>query len=118
MSHLIVLSQKLNILEQKVHDDAVRGTKDVGTKHELTRRTAAVEEKNEQDKLENIKKLRRKRIKPFFIWKLEFSEVFKDSGGFDVVIANPPYVDSEEMTKSNKSYRKTLTENYESTKGN
>ena len=43
---------KLNILEQKVHDDAVRGTKDVGTKHELTRRTAhaAVEEKNEQDK--------------------------------------------------------------------
>ncbi len=79
---------------------------------------ATLKEKNEQDKLENIKKLRRKRIKPFFIWKLEFSEVFKDSGGFDVVIANPPYVDSEEMKKSNESYRKTLTQNYESASGN
>lgn len=79
---------------------------------------ATLEEKNEEDKLENIKKLRRKRIKPFFIWKLEFSEVFKDDGGFDVLIANPPYVDSEEMTKSNKRYREMLTQNYKSTTGN
>lgn len=79
---------------------------------------ATLEEKNEEDKLENIKKLRRKRIKPFFIWKLEFSEVFKDDGGFDVLIANPPYVDSEEMTKSNNSYRKILKDNYKSTIGN
>ena len=79
---------------------------------------ATLEEKNEEDKLENIKKLRRKRIKPFFIWKLEFSDVFKDDGGFDVVIANPPYVDSEEMTKSNKRYREMLTQNYKSTTGN
>ena len=79
---------------------------------------ATLEEKNEEDKLENIKKLRRKRIKPFFIWKLEFSEVFKDDGGFDVLIANPPYVDSEEMTKSNNSYRKILKDNYKSTEGN
>jgi adenine-specific DNA-methyltransferase len=30
--------------------------------------------------------------RPFFIWKLEFMDVFEDKGGFDVVIANPPYV--------------------------
>jgi NTP pyrophosphatase (non-canonical NTP hydrolase) len=27
-----------------------------------------------------------------FIWRLDFAEVFADKGGFDVVIANPPYV--------------------------
>ena len=31
------------------------------------------------------------KAKPFFIWKLEFIDVFEDKGGFDVVIANPPY---------------------------
>ena len=25
-------------------------------------------------------------------WRVEFAEVFDDQGGFDVVIANPPYV--------------------------
>ncbi|MDD3150668.1 MAG: TaqI-like C-terminal specificity domain-containing protein [Candidatus Gastranaerophilales bacterium] len=33
-----------------------------------------------------------RKAKPFFIWKLEFMDVFEDKGGFDVVIANPPYV--------------------------
>lgn len=33
-----------------------------------------------------------KKEKPFFIWKLEFIDVFEEKGGFDVVIGNPPYV--------------------------
>ncbi|WP_028828463.1 Eco57I restriction-modification methylase domain-containing protein [Proteocatella sphenisci] len=28
---------------------------------------------------------------PFFLWQLEFARVFKEKGGFDVVIGNPPY---------------------------
>lgn len=32
-----------------------------------------------------------KAAKPFFVWKLEFIDVFEDKKGFDVVIANPPY---------------------------
>lgn len=32
------------------------------------------------------------KARPFFIWKLEFMDVFEDKGGFDVIIANPPYV--------------------------
>jgi hypothetical protein len=32
-----------------------------------------------------------RQIKPFFLWNLYFSEVFHSKGGFDVVIANPPY---------------------------
>jgi adenine-specific DNA-methyltransferase len=36
----------------------------------------------------------RQRIKPFFPWELYFSEVFLEKGGFDIVIANPPYLES------------------------
>ena len=53
---------------------------------------ATLEERGETDKLDKIKEQRRERVKPFFIWKLEFGEVFKNNGGFDIVIGNPPYI--------------------------
>ncbi len=31
-------------------------------------------------------------VKPFFLWRLYFADVFENKGGFDIVIANPPYV--------------------------
>lgn len=30
--------------------------------------------------------------KPFILWQLYFPKVFRDNGGFDVVIGNPPYI--------------------------
>ncbi len=30
--------------------------------------------------------------KPYILWQLEFAKVFKEKGGFDVVIGNPPYI--------------------------
>ncbi|QQR66087.1 MAG: Eco57I restriction-modification methylase domain-containing protein [Candidatus Brocadia sp.] len=38
-----------------------------------------------------------RKIKPFFLWKLYFSEVFHEKGGFNIVIANPPYIRAEEL---------------------
>ncbi|MBT4456251.1 N-6 DNA methylase [Candidatus Peregrinibacteria bacterium] len=32
------------------------------------------------------------KVRNFFPWKLYFADVFRDNGGFDVVIANPPYI--------------------------
>lgn len=32
------------------------------------------------------------KTRPFFPWKLYFSEVFHEKDGFDVMIANPPYI--------------------------
>ncbi|MDP8267793.1 MAG: N-6 DNA methylase [Candidatus Tenebribacter davisii] len=32
------------------------------------------------------------KIRNFFPWKLYFADVFHEKGGFDIVIANPPYV--------------------------
>ncbi len=50
----------------------------------------------EQGNLEAMQKLeqyKRNKSKPFFLWKLYFAEVFRrENPGFDVVIANPPYV--------------------------
>ncbi|MDI9540239.1 MAG: Eco57I restriction-modification methylase domain-containing protein [Bacillota bacterium] len=47
--------------------------------------------KNEFALFEKIEEMIKKKTKPFFIWELEFEEVF-EKGGFDIVIANPPYV--------------------------
>lgn len=42
--------------------------------------------------LEKYKKIKDNKSQPFFIWELEFAKVFKEKGGFDIVIGNPPYV--------------------------
>lgn len=70
---------------------------------------ASLHEQAETKKLDQIKKLRRANVRPFFIWKLEFSDVFQEKGGFDVTIANPPYVfarDSEKkgITEKHKEF--------------
>lgn len=64
---------------------------------------ATLDEQGRKDKLDEIKTLRRKNIKPFFLWKLEFSDVFKEKGGFDVVIGNPPYITYKGKQKVNVS---------------
>lgn len=38
-----------------------------------------------------LNELKRTGTKPFFLWHLYFADVFEDNGGFDIVIANPPY---------------------------
>ncbi|MCF7819726.1 Eco57I restriction-modification methylase domain-containing protein [Candidatus Gracilibacteria bacterium] len=75
---------------------------------------ATLEEQGREDKLGKIRELRRKNIRPFFIWKLEFSDVFQQKGGFDVVIGNPPYVNTkngisdEEKESLKKSFRSAI----------
>ena len=40
-----------------------------------------------------FQRLKDKRIQPFFLWQLEFADLFGNkNGGFDIVIGNPPYV--------------------------
>ena len=54
---------------------------------------------------------------PILNWKFDFGTTFS-KGGFDVVIGNPPYVDSETMVRADAKYRDVLTGMYQSTKGN
>lgn len=60
---------------------------------------ATLKSQGKLEKLRSIEKLRRKNQKPFFIWKLEFSDVFQGGGGFDVVIGNPPYTQVEDASE-------------------
>lgn len=48
--------------------------------------------KKDKKKLDKFKVEFLKRKKQWFLWKLEFYDVFKNNNGFDIVIGNPPYV--------------------------
>ena len=60
---------------------------------ELIRTT--LQEQGKTEALARIERAIQTNTRPFFLWKLNFSEVFQEKGGFDVVIGNPPYVRHE-----------------------
>ncbi|MBC7195377.1 MAG: Eco57I restriction-modification methylase domain-containing protein, partial [Caldisericia bacterium] len=52
--------------------------------------------KNKIDELNNIhNELIKKEEKEYFLWDIDFADVFTEKGGFDIVIGNPPYVKQE-----------------------
>ena len=86
---------------QKIYDDIVM--EQIGGDYEL--REAYFESITEPSK-------------PFILWQLYFPRVFKENGGFDIIIGNPPYVDSEEMTKSMPEQRELYASRFTCAKGN
>src|SRR3989338_2373547 len=44
------------------------------------------------------------KTRPYFLWKLNFFEVFQEKGGFDVIIGNPPW--GQKSVKFSESERK------------
>lgn len=57
---------------------------------------------------QKLKALEGKAERPYFLWHVYFQEVF-ERGGFDIVIANPPYVRHETIS----DYRASLDPYYE-----
>jgi hypothetical protein len=53
-----------------------------------------------------------------FDFHTHFSEVFHEESGFDVVIGNPPYVDSETMVRKDSAEREAIAKIFQTTKGN
>ena len=47
------------------------------------------------------------KTRPFFPWRLYFSEVFHEKKGFDVVIANPPYVEHKKLKALSSQLKQT-----------
>ncbi|MCM1038405.1 MAG: Eco57I restriction-modification methylase domain-containing protein [Ruminococcus sp.] len=60
---------------QKIYDDII--LEQIGGDYEL--RDAYFETLSESSK-------------PFVLWQLYFPKVFRDNGGFDIIIGNPPYI--------------------------
>jgi len=74
-----------------------------------------LKEAGNTDACRKLAAYRKNRAKPFFLWKLYFSEVFlRQNPGFDVVIANPPYV-RQESIKDQKAYFKEHYRVYQGT---
>ena len=70
-----------------------------------------LKEEGNASAIEKLKEYKKNKSKPFFLWKLYFAEVFqRENPGFDVVIANPPYVNIFNIKDDN--YRNYLMENY------
>lgn len=59
---------------------------------------ASLKEDNNMDGLKKLAELKKKRIRQYFLWKLYYSEVFEQNGGFDVVIGNPPYIQIQSLS--------------------
>jgi SAM-dependent methyltransferase len=53
-----------------------------------------------------------------FDWRREFSSVFASADGFDAVIGNPPYLDSETMTQFFPEWRNYCVNKYRAAAGN
>jgi type I restriction-modification system DNA methylase subunit len=56
---------------------------------------ATLREQGSEQAAAELERTSAKHRKPFFLWRLHFGEVFQRPGGFDVVVANPPYVRME-----------------------
>lgn len=48
--------------------------------------------------------------KPFVLWQLDFAKVFREKGGFDIVIGNPPYGLLNKKQNQNTSIKATPQE--------
>jgi len=65
---------------------------------ELLKLLSAEKEKLEGEKKNYISALntiKNKTKKDYFLWEIDFAEVFYEKGGFDIVIGNPPFVRQE-----------------------
>lgn len=92
---------KIKSIEQNIK--IIEGQKDLwGKKSQKT----GSEIENLQRQIENLKKdikryqdtlsaVESNKAKDFFLWEIDFIEVFPLKGGFDIIIGNPPYVRQE-----------------------
>jgi adenine-specific DNA-methyltransferase len=114
----------INQLEEMVNTKGIE-SQPVGSGKSITQQTERYLQtlgwKQSIRKLEAIKNDREAHLH-FFDWKLDFPEVMNQQVtkkvGFDIVIGNPPYVDSENMTLNTPLLREYLKKNYYTTKGN
>ena len=77
---------------------------------------ATLKEQGKTSALKKLEEFKRSNTKPFFLWKLNFADVFEEKGGFDVVIGNPPYGFRNVLTPAEKIYFRKV-ENIEFSSG-
>ncbi|MEO0285533.1 MAG: DNA methyltransferase [candidate division WOR-3 bacterium] len=100
-SKINMLSKEIEKLEnlKKQYSDRrdVFGSEDRKAKEKVKELKVRIEEiTREKNKYEAcLTDLKSKSKKDYFLWEVDFAEVFAGNGGFDIVIGNPPYVRQE-----------------------
>lgn len=69
---------------------------------------ATLREQGREEAIAELKRASAKHRKPFFLWRLHFGEIIQQRGGFDVVIANPPYVRHEEIKELKPALKRSF----------
>lgn len=100
-----------NTEEKKMLKDKIASLRDLIIKNQLEGCAPETLEKYEESK--------KLASKPYVLWQLDFARVFREKGGFDIVIGNPPYIDSETMVKIGlEEERLIISKKFHFTKGN
>ena len=90
-----------NILPRLIEaQDRLFRCDDTNKKHEILNEISANKdmiilsqmEGLDSDIVERYKESKKLASKPYVLWQLDFARVFKEKGGFDIVIGNPPYI--------------------------
>lgn len=55
--------------------------------------------------------------KPYILWQLDFARVFREKGGFDIIIGNPPYVQLSKEKDVPDSYKQYLKKRFNTSAG-
>lgn len=97
------INKKIISLEEQIK--RIVGQKNLYDKEDARSKKASEELKDQIKELQKEKErfekvldnLRRKSKKDYFLWEVDFAEIFAENGGFDIVIGNPPYVRQEDI---------------------
>ena len=98
------------LIEKELSEEAERKTREaieIGRKYKWVKKGIPKKEgeklKRLKEEAENagklLKELKQSGEKSFFLPQIHFAEVYKEKGGFDIVIANPPYVRTQKLSK-------------------
>ncbi len=114
----ISLRKELKQVNERL-DNSFRDVVRLNRKQLIQKKELEKKQKFLQDLINDDQILNEYKHKNIFLWQLHFIEVFLEKGGFDIVIANPPYIDSETMVKKGqKEIRDVISKTYSLTKGN
>jgi type I restriction-modification system DNA methylase subunit len=91
--------KQLSFLREEPEQPGLFEETEEARKQRRARREELAEEK--QRLLEARTAIGKKEERDYFLWEIDFAEVFQEKEGFDIVIGNPPYVRQEAIAPQN-----------------
>lgn len=118
-SKLSVQIQKLINLQSKLYDEKAHVEKDILNEEikDIYNKIILEQIQGNSELVNEYFKTVNQPSKPFVLWQLYFPKVFRDNGGFDIVIGNPPYVSAVTSGSDDIAFRDYLRRRFPELKG-